>query len=352
MKQYWSANIRDLSPYVPGEQPKNARLIKLNTNENPYPPSPKVLEALRQAANEDLRRYPDPEGQQLRDTIADLNSLDSAQVFLGNGSDEVLAHTFYGLLKHEQPIVFPDLTYSFYPIYCELYDIAFKRIELNEEFEVDFEKFPDTNGGVVLPNPNAPTGRGVSAEALSRFLQRNQDSVVVVDEAYVDFGAESAVPLIAEFENLLVIQTISKSRSLAGMRVGFAMGNANLINALNVVKGCFNSYPLDRLALAGAQAALEDRDYFVETTQKICASRERLSNALTGLGFEVLPSLANFVFARHPGHVGADLERGLRERDIIVRRFEQARIADYLRVTIGTDSEIDALLEVLRELIA
>lgn len=348
MKEFWSATIRDLSPYVPGEQPRNAQLIKLNTNENPYPPSPQVLEALRAAANADLRRYPDPEGVQLRQTIANMHALNERQVFLGNGSDEVLAHTFYGLLKHKLPILFPDLTYSFYPIYCELYDIAFERVPLNDDFVLNLEAFPSENGGVVLPNPNAPTGRGIGLDELRRFLDRNTKSVVVIDEAYVDFGADSAVPLISDYENLLLIQTISKSRSLAGMRVGFALGSENLIDALNVVKGCFNSYPLDRLALAGAQAALEDEAYFNETTAKICRSRERLSTALGDLGFEVLPSLANFVFARHPAHSGGSLEQRLRENDILVRRFEQPRIADYLRITVGTDEEIDALLNVLQ----
>lgn len=350
MKPYWSETLRGLSPYVPGEQPKQASLLKLNTNENPYAPSPAALAAIRTAADGDLRLYPDPDGSALKQAVAAAHGLDTANVFLGNGSDEVLAHAFLGLLKHSRPLLFPDITYSFYPVYCALYDIAYEEIPLDGEFRVRLADYARPNGGIVLPNPNAPTGIALSRAELRALLAGNPDSVVLVDEAYVDFGAESAVPLVGEFPNLLVTQTLSKSRALAGLRVGYALGAPDLIGALETVKGCFNSYPLDRLALAGATAALADNDWFADTCGKIAASREWLTAELGKLGFEVLPSRANFVFARHATRSGASLQQALRARNVLVRRFDRPRIADFLRITVGTQAECETLLASLHEI--
>lgn len=347
----WSTGIDALSPYVPGEQPVVPGLVKLNTNENPYPPSPAVIEAIRAAAGDDLRLYPDPNGTALRRAIGAMHGLDERHVFLGNGSDEVLAHAFLGLLRHARPILFPDITYSFYPVYCALYGIAYQTVPLDAAFRVDPADYDRPNGGIVLPNPNAPTGCVAQPEQLRTLLERNPGSVVVVDEAYVDFGAETATPLVRQYPNLLVVQTLSKSRSLAGLRVGFAIGDPGLIEALERVKGCFNSYPLDRLALAGAQAALADQAWFESTRRRIVASRESLAERLTDLGFEVLPSKANFLFARHPSHDGATLQQALRERNILVRHFRLPRIDQFVRITVGTEAQCDALVVALLEIV-
>ncbi|QFY44689.1 histidinol-phosphate transaminase [Candidatus Methylospira mobilis] len=348
MKELWSNSIRGLEPYSPGEQQAIDRLIKLNTNENPYPPSAAVLSALRDAVNADLRLYPDPEGKALKQTIADMHGLDPANVFVGNGSDEVLAHAFFALLKHELPILFPDVSYSFYPVYCALYGIKYETVPLDDNFRVNVADYARPNGGIVLPNPNAPTGMALRPDQFRSLLERCRNSVVAVDEAYVDFGADSLVPLVKEFPNLLVVQTLSKSRSLAGLRVGFAIGDANLIAALDLVKGCFNSYPLDRLALAGAVAALRDREYFETTRAQVVESREWLAKELSMLGFQVLPSSANFIFARHPLHDALEVQQQLREKKILVRHFTQQRIAGFLRISVGTDEECRRLVEAMR----
>lgn len=352
MSRYWSAVVHGLTPYVPGEQPRLPNLVKLNTNENPYGPSPRVLEALRAAIGDGLRLYPDPDATPLKEAIARGCGVSPRQVFVGNGSDEVLAHAFLGLLKHERPLLFPDVTYSFYPVYCGLYDIAFEAVPVTAAFEIRPEDYLRPNGGIVFPNPNAPTGRALARAAVERILAANPDSVVVVDEAYVDFGAETALPLVAKYPNLLVVQTFSKSRSLAGLRVGFAVGHADLIAALERVKNSFNSYPLDRLAIAGAVAAMEDHDYFERTRQAVIRSRAALVKELAALGFEVLPSAANFVFARHPGHDAGELAAALRARSIIVRHFRQPRIEQFLRITVGTDAQCQALTGALREILA
>ncbi|CAG0999852.1 histidinol-phosphate aminotransferase [Methylophilaceae bacterium] len=342
-----------LTPYVPGEQPKLANLVKLNTNENPYGPSPKVLDALRAEAAETLRLYPDPNSDQLKAAIARYHGLNASQVFVGNGSDEVLAHTFQALLNHDAPLLFPDITYSFYPVYCGLYGIHYETIPLTEEFEIDVDDYLKPNGGIIFPNPNAPTGIPLKLSGIERLLRANTDSVVVIDEAYVDFGTESAVGLIHRFPNLLVIHTLSKARSLAGLRVGYAVGHPDLIEALTRVKDSFNSYPLDRFASAGAIAAMEDHEYFEATRRKVMATRDDLVSALRQLGFEVLPSGANFIFARHPGKDGIELASELRERSIIVRHFKNpARIAPFLRITIGTDLQNQQLILALREILA
>ncbi len=351
MNPYWSEVVNRLTPYVPGEQPKVANLIKLNTNENPYGPSPKVLAALADQANDDLRLYPDPNADQLKTALATYYAVRTEQVFVGNGSDEVLAHTFQGLLKHDEPLLFPDISYSFYPVYCGLYGVESERIPLGDEFEICVEDYDRPNGGIIFPNPNAPTGRVLSIDAIESLLKINTQSVVVVDEAYIDFGGESAVKLIDRYPNLLVIQTFSKSRSLAGLRVGFAMGDKGLIEALERVKNSFNSYPLDRFAIAGGIAAIEDAAYFSASRQKIIASREALVTDLIDLGFDVLPSAANFVFTTHKRRDASELCGLLREQGIIVRHFRQERIDQYLRITVGTPEECERLLEALRGIV-
>ncbi|MBU0909025.1 MAG: histidinol-phosphate transaminase [Proteobacteria bacterium] len=351
MSHFWSSVVHGLTPYVPGEQPKVADLIKLNTNENPYGPSPRVLEALQAEVGDTLRLYPDPNAESLKNAVAAYYGVTPPQVFVGNGSDEVLAHAFLGLLKHEQPLLFPDITYSFYPVYCGLYDIDFETVPLTAAFEIELGDYERPNGGIIFPNPNAPTGRLVSLAAIEALLARNRDSVVVVDEAYVDFGGESAIALVDRHPQLLVIQTLSKSRSLAGLRVGFAVGHPRLIEALERVKNSFNSYPLGRLAIRGAVAAMEDRQYFDQTRQAIIRTREELVHNLQGFGFEVLPSAANFVFARHPAWDALQLAAGLREKAIIVRHFKQERIEQFLRITVGTENQCNALCRALAQIL-
>jgi len=353
MSRFWSKVVHDLTPYVPGEQPKLTNLVKLNTNENPYGPSPKVLQALQAEVGDTLRLYPDPNSDRLKHAIAVHFGMQAANVFVGNGSDEVLAHAFQALLKHDLPILFPDITYSFYPVYCGLYGIAFAQVPLTESFQIRVDDYFRPNGGIVFPNPNAPTGCALPLAEIERLLQANPESVVVIDEAYIDFGGESAAPLIGRHPNLLVVHTLSKSRSLAGLRVGYALGHCDLIEALTRVKDSFNSYPLDRFAQAGAVAALEDEVHFEDTRREVIASREKLVNDLMSLGFEVLPSAANFILARHPGHDGAELTAKLRERSIIVRHFRNPqRIAQFMRITVGTDTQCDALVSALREILS
>jgi histidinol-phosphate aminotransferase len=351
MSKFWSDIVHRLTPYVPGEQPKVANLIKLNTNENPYGPSPKVLAALQAEIGDNLRLYPDPNSDKLKRAIADFHGVTTDQVFVGNGSDEVLAHTFLALLKHEAPLLFPDITYSFYPVYCRLYGIDYREIPLTESFEIRVDDYLQRNGGIIFANPNAPTGRLLPVAEIERLLKANKDSAVVVDEAYVDFGGESCVRLIKHYPQLLVTHTLSKSRALAGLRVGYALGQAPLIEALIRVKDSFNSYPLDRFAQAGATAAMEDREWLKSTCEKVIASRARLVSALGAMGFEVLPSGANFIFARHPDFAGPDLAAKLRERNIIVRNFKKPeRIAPFLRISIGTDAECDELVAVTKSI--
>ena len=355
MSRFWSQVVRDLTPYVPGEQPKISNLIKLNTNENPYPPSPKVLAAIQAELGNDaarLRLYPDPNSDLLKTAIAKVHHITTGQIFVGNGSDEVLAHVFMALLKHEAPILFPDITYSFYPVYCGLYGIDYQTLPLADDFTINPANYcGQPCGGIIFPNPNAPTGCLLGLDAIEQILQANPDAVVVVDEAYVDFGGQTAIPLIDRYDNLLVIHTLSKSRSLAGLRVGFAAGHPALIEALERVKNSFNSYPLDKLAIVGGAAAMEDSEYFEQCCQAVMATRNTLTAALQTLGFEVLPSAANFIFARHPQHDAAKLAQNLREKSIIVRHFKLPRIDQFLRITIGTDKECLSLTETLREIL-
>jgi histidinol-phosphate aminotransferase len=350
MSRFWSPVVHNLSPYVPGEQPKQDGIIKLNTNENPYPPSPHALAAIA-AATERLRLYPDPRASVLRETIATYYGVAPDEVFVGNGSDEVLAHTFQALLKHDDPLLFPDITYSFYPVYCRLYGIAFAEVPLDGAMRVQLADYRRPCSAVILPNPNAPTGTALARAEIEALVAEHRGQLVVIDEAYVDFGAESAVPLVAHYDNLLVIQTLSKSRALAGLRVGFAIGRRPLIEALERVKDSFNSYPLDSLAIAGAVAAIKDDAWFAETRQRIMRDRAALVGALSELGFEVLPSQANFVFARHPDHPGAKLAAELRQRGVLVRHFQKPRIADFLRITTGTAEQCGRLVALLRELV-
>ncbi len=347
----WSDFVRDLEPYVPGEQPAVSGLVKLNTNENPYGPSPLVLSAIKDAASDELRLYPPPGADQLKLSVANYYSLEPNQVFVGNGSDEVLAHVFNGLLRHQLPVLFADITYSFYPVYCGLYTITHEAITLDDELGIRVDDYIRPNGGIVLANPNAPTGRLLTLSEIEQVLVGNPDSVVVIDEAYIDFGGESAVALVDRYKNLLVVQTLSKSRSLAGLRLGFAMGDSSLIEALERVKNSFNSYPLDRLAIAGGVAAIADQDYFQSICARVVDAREALVEELAGLGFEVIPSKANFVFARQPNFEGSDLAARLRDKNIIVRHFDQPRIKQHLRITIGTDSQMALLVEALKEII-
>ncbi len=350
MSRFWSPFVNQLVPYVPGEQPRLSRLVKLNTNENPYGPSPKAIAAMQAELGDSLRLYPDPDGEVLKQAVADFYGIPPEQVFVGNGSDEVLAHAFMGLFQHGRPLLFPDITYSFYPVYCGLYGIAHEPVPLDGQFCIRPEDYRRPNGGIVFPNPNAPTGRLLPLMAIEQILQDNPDSVVLVDEAYIDFGGESAIGLVDRYPNLLVTQTLSKSRSLAGLRVGLAVGQPELIEALERIKNSFNSYPLDRLAIAGAAAAFADRVWFQQTCQQVMASRTRLVADLQALGFEVLPSAANFVFARHPGQQASHIAAVLREQGVIVRHFRQPRIEQFLRITVGTPGQNQALLDALQPL--
>ena len=349
---FWSTGIDKLKAYVPGEQPQTDGWVKLNTNECPYPPSPLALAAIREATSDKLRLYPDPNGTALKAVIASQFQLSPAHVFLGNGSDEVLGHAFLGLLKHELPILYPDISYSFYPVWCGLYGIAAKQVPLTADFAVNVADYTQPNGGIVLPNPNAPTGTALSLDQLRALLQANRQSVVLIDEAYVDFGAESAAALIPEFDNLLVVHTLSKSRALAGLRVGFALGHPALIEALARVKDSFNSYPLDRLALAGAQAAIEDTAYLAQLTTAVIQSRDWLVTELAALGFATLPSQANFIFTQHRSQPAATLLAALRAQKILVRHFTKERIANHLRISIGTQAECELLVQALQRILA
>ncbi|MBB4818752.1 histidinol-phosphate aminotransferase [Pseudomonas alcaligenes] len=347
MSKFWSPFVKELVPYVPGEQPKIANLVKLNTNENPYGPSPKAIAAMQAELGDSLRLYPDPNSDRLKQAVAEYYGVTTAQVFVGNGSDEVLAHIFHGLFQHGRPLLFPDVSYSFYPVYCGLYGIPFEALPLDEQFQIRVEDYARPNAGIIFPNPNAPTGCLLALEAVEKLLQGSPDTVVVVDEAYIDFGGQSAIALVDRYPNLLVTQTLSKSRSLAGLRVGLAVGHPDLIEALERIKNSFNSYPLDRMAIVGAAAAFEDREWFEQTCAKVIDSRERVVSELEKRGFEVLPSAANFIFARHPGKDAAGIAAGLREKGVIVRHFKQERIAQFLRITIGTPEQNQALLDAL-----
>ncbi len=360
-KRLWNQKVADLVPYVPGEQPRNQALIKLNTNENPYPPAPEVLKAINDFPMETLRLYPDPTNLDLRQTIGEYYNLDISNIFVGNGSDEILAMVFQAFFNTkadvEDPgssdcqIAFPDVTYSFYPVYAQMYDVPSRTFALADDFTLELDACLDPSAALVLANPNAPTGIAIDLDDLKRIAAADRNRLIVVDEAYVDFGAESAVSLLPEFDNILVVQTLSKSRSLAGIRVGFALGDPALIEALERIRDAFNSYTVDRLAQAVAIAAFEAGAYFEQCRARIIETREKCAAVLKVLGFEVLPSSANFLFARHPKYAGDDLYRKLREHGILVRHFAKPRIEDFLRITIGLPEDMDKLLAILENLV-
>ncbi len=351
MSRYWSKLVKKLTPYVPGEQPQQAQLIKLNTNENPFDPSVEVLRAISSVTAKQLSLYPDPESAELKQAFAAINRLSPDQVFLGNGSDEVLAHVFQALLSHDKVVCFPDVSYSFYPVWCELYSLNYNPVALAGDFSVDINAYPVENGGIIIPNPNAPTGMLMGLERIRDLLEANSESVVVIDEAYIDFGGESAVGLIDLYDNLLVVQTLSKSRALAGLRVGVAMGNRRLIEGLERLKNSFNSYPLDVLAQTAALASLQDVRYFESSCRKVIECRDKLTHDLELLGFHVLPSKANFVFVTHPMQAAKKIFEGLRQKDILVRYFNLPRINNYLRISVGTPQNCDAVVVALQEML-
>ncbi|WP_239365152.1 histidinol-phosphate transaminase [Snodgrassella communis] len=351
MSKFWSEKTKCLQPYVPGEQPKLTNLVKLNTNENPFPPSPMVLAAMQEAINDDLRLYPDPNAEKLKQTIADYYGLHKQQVFVGNGSDEVLAHAFAAFFQGKQQLLLPDISYSFYPVYCQLYGVKACYVPLNVHFAINPADYCGARAGVIFPNPNAPTGCILPLTQVEQILQANPDCVVLVDEAYIDFGGESAIRLIDDYPNLLVVQTLSKSRSLAGMRIGLAMGHTDLIEGLERVKNSFNSYPLDRVAQAAAIAAFTDDDYFRITCAKVIENRIWLVAQLQRLEFEVLSSEANFVFARHSRKEAIQIAGFLRQHGVVVRHFQQERISNFLRISVGTQEQQQRLVMVLEQML-
>lgn len=345
----WEDNVRKVVPYTPGEQPKIKNIIKLNTNENPYPPAQGVVEALKNMDVSDYRKYPDPSCTKLVDAIASFYSVDPEKVFVGVGSDDVLAMAFLTFFNSDKNILFPDITYSFYDVWADLYRIPYTQVPLKEDFTIDPEDYYVENGGVVIANPNAPTGVALPLSAIEEIVRKNSDVIVIVDEAYVDFGGESALPLIDKYDNLLVVQTFSKSRSMAGMRIGYAFGCKKLIKYLYDVKFSFNSYTMNMPSIELGAAAIADKDYFDKTRSMVIATRERAKKELKDLGFEFRDSMTNFIFAKHPDKHGKDIFDYLRQNGIIVRRFDLPRISEYLRISIGTDEEMDELIRVLRE---
>lgn len=350
MSKYWTELVGQLEPYIPGEQPQDLQIIKLNTNENPYPPSADVAKAVKTFPHDSLRLYPDPESSALTQALAAYHGLDTSQVFVGNGSDEVLAHCFQTFFKNQKPILFADISYSFYPVYSALYQIDYRTVALNDAFGIDPAAYRQPNGGIIIPNPNAPTGIAMTLDTIRELLDDN-DSLVIIDEAYVDFGADSAVELILDYANLLVVRTFSKSRSLAGLRLGYALGQSALIEGLNRVKNSFNSYPIGRLTSVAAIASLDDENYFQRCRSRIIATRTWLNDELVNLGFEVLPSSSNFLFVQHSSHPASDLYLELKKAGILVRHFNSARINNYLRISIGSEEECVALISALEQLL-
>ncbi len=347
----WKNNLRKIKPYVPGEQSKEKNIVKLNANENPYPPSPKAIEALKAFNAESLRLYPHADATPLKAAIAEYYGVEIENVFLGNGSDDVIALAFQAFFNSEKPILFPDITYSFYPVWCELFKIPFKTPALNKDFRINIDDYSSENGGIVFPNPNAPTSICEGEEFIRKLLDNNTDSVVIVDEAYVDFGGYSSVTLTKEYENLLVTGTFSKSRSLAGLRIGFAIGSKALISVLEAVKNSYNSYTVDALSIAMGIESVKDDEYFKAITAKIIDTRERLKAELEALGFMVLDSSANFLFATHEKHNMKEMFEYLKTKKVFIRYFNLPRIDNYVRITIGTDSETDILISEIRNYI-
>lgn len=351
MSREWTKNLRNIEPYVPGEQSKDKDIVKINANENPYPPSPKAIEALKSFDTNKLRFYPSANSTKLKEAIAKYYKVDVSNVFVGNGSDDVLAVAFQSFFNSEKPIVYPDLTYSFYPVWCSLFGIKYKNYPVGDDFRINPEDYKEKNGGVVIPNPNAPTSLGEGLDFVEKILNYNQDSVVIIDEAYVDFGGTSSIPLIDKYENLLVTGTFSKSRSLAGLRIGFAIGSKALIDVMEVVKNSYNSYTVDSLSIEMGAASIEDDEYFKSTCQKVIKTRERVTLELEKLGFDVLDSQTNFIFATHNKHNMKSLFEYLKTQKVFIRYFSLPRIENYVRITIGTNEEMDIFLEKTKEFI-
>ncbi|MVF14198.1 histidinol-phosphate transaminase [Ketobacter sp. MCCC 1A13808] len=347
MNSLWSNLVQNLDPYVAGEQPKDKTYIKLNTNENPYPPSPKVMQAIQSVTASDLRLYPDPDASSLRTAIAEYYAVSPTNIFVGNGSDEVLGFAFVAFFKKENPLYFPEITYSFYPSYCRLYEIRYRQCAMANDWSIQFDDIGDSPGGIVFPNPNAPTGMLLSLQQIESLVKRYQDIVIVVDEAYIDFGGDTAIELTQTYSNLLVVQTCSKSRSLAGLRVGYAVGHPNLIAALERVKNSFNAYPLDAIAIRAATASFEDQVYFEQCCNQIIETRDWFTAQLNALSFQVLESKSNFVFARHTQVEAKHLSKSLKEKAILVRHFSSPKIDNYLRISIGTREDMEGLIDSL-----
>ena len=351
MSREWTKNLRNIEPYVPGEQSKDKDIVKINANENPYPPSPKAAEVLKSFDTNKLRFYPSANSTKLKEAIAKYYKVDVSNVFVGNGSDDVLAVAFQSFFNSEKPIVYPDLTYSFYPVWCSLFGIKYKNYPVGDDFRINPEDYKEKNGGVVIPNPNAPTSLGEGLDFVEKILDYNQDSVVIIDEAYVDFGGTSSVPLIEKYENLLVTGTFSKSRSLAGLRIGFAIGSKALIDVREAVKNSYNSYTVDSLSIEMGAASIEDDEYFKSTCKKVIKTRERVTLELEKLGFDVLDSQTNFIFATHNKHNMKSLFEYLKTQKVFIRYFSLPRIENYVRITIGTNEEMDIFLQKTKEFI-
>ena len=345
----FEANVRKVVPYVPGEQPNRPNMIKLNTNECPYPPAPEVAEVLEALKADDMRLYPDPTADSLLQALSDVYHMPKEQIFVGVGSDDVLAMAFLTFFNSDKPVLFPDITYSFYDVWADLFRIPYQKCALDEAFQINPEDYRHPNGGIVFPNPNAPTGVLMALDQIEEIVAANPDVVVIVDEAYVDFGGRSALPLVDKYENLLVVQTFSKSRAMAGMRIGYAFGSRKLIGFLNDAKFSFNSYTMNRPSLAAGAACVRNETYFKEITDKIVATREWTKKELAKLGFEFPDSYANFIFAAHKSVPAEEIYQALREQDIYVRYFKKPRIDNYLRITIGTDAQMQALIDFLKE---
>lgn len=348
----WQKNLIKIDPYVAGEQPKTADIIKLNANENPYPPSPMVQKALENFESECLSKYPSMDAAPLRAAVAEYYGLEKENVFAGNGSDDVLATAFRAFFNSQLPIAYPDITYSFYPVWCELLNIPYKTFAVNENFEIDITDYYAPNGGVVIPNPNAPTSIGIGKEKITDLLDHNRDCIVIIDEAYVDFGGYSSVELIKKYDNLVVTQTFSKSRSLAGMRVAAALADPYLIKYMDAVKDSYNSYPLDSVAIAAGTASIKDKAYFDTTVQKVISTRSKVTNQLRAFGFEMPESSTNFLFCTHPKYKAQDIMDYLKSKNIYIRHFSKPRIDNYLRITIGTDQQMERLTDEIKNFIS
>lgn len=348
MENLWTKNLRDIEPYVPGEQSKDKNIVKLNANENPYPPSPKAIEALKNIDSENLRFYPNANATKLKQALADYYNVRTENVFVGNGSDDVIAIAFQALFNSDLPIIYPDLTYSFYPVWCSLFNIPYKTYPVDNKFRINPDDYKEANGGVVIPNPNAPTSIGEGLDFIEKIMEYNQDSVVIIDEAYVDFGGVSSVELTNKYENLLVTGTFSKSRSLAGLRLGFAIGSETLISVLEAVKNSYNSYTVDTIAVEMGTASILDDEYFKSTCKKVIATRTRITDEMRKMGFEVLDSSANFIFATRENTSMKDMFEYLKTKKVFIRYFSLPRIDNYVRISIGTDEEMDILIKEIR----